>query len=1437
MAQVAGTIKAVTGLVGIMKPGGPLYGAKVGDRVEENDIVRTLDPDSTLVLELDGGREIVLGGNEEVLVDQSVFAAVDEGESVDYDTLQAALMEGLDPSDMEETAAGEETLGDSVAEGIYAERGDARGDVSADLRGTEHPLDSVEFGTESAYNIPPDAGDDFGVAVEEGSGGEGQYDAPQTASGNLLANDIDDNIPNPPSDLDVVTIVSDDTANATTLDGSGNFVVEGLYGTLVVNGETGEYTYTVNDADPAINALNIGDTLEESFTYTVSDGMLNDSATLSITVNGSNDAPIAVNDGSYLLNVDSQATLTNISEDPTEGAAVKFIVEGNAGETVTFNWQFNAGDYMPFNDFAFVAVDDGALQLLSNVEMVGDYGTSGLQTFSVTFTESGAHTITFGTVDYGDTGFDSALAVTYVDGGNILDVSTLGSVMISGTTASLSNDGASVSAINDFLDTEMTLGDMILAYEENETDAAVPAVGNVLDNDYDVDNAHPELSVISINGEEVPQGDGATTIYGFYGVLVMESDGSYTYTPYGAESGHENAALIDALNVGDTLSESFTYTVSDNENGGAKTDSATLTVTVSGTNDAPVAVADIAQITEDAFYIPPITLDVLANDYDVDSDDLSLVDAHIISGDGLVGIYNNTVKYVPNWAANQSLNEGDLKEVVIEYTITDDMGKEATSTVTVNIIGVNDHPIAICDYANGDENHVFVIDVLANDWDVDSGDNPSNFTLDQISYNGPGTASIVGNQLQFDPGTAFDYLAEGEHATIYIGYRMSDDSGASSNWATAAITLVGSNDLPVSTDDVVTTLEDNMIALGLDDFGSYSDIESTPIAAVKITDFGNAEGTLQWYNGSAWVTVQAGQVISAADIADGDLRFVPDLNENGSPYTTIGFQVGDGLDFSAESYTLTVNVTPVNDAPVSTDDAVTTPEDTPLVLGLDDFGSYSDVENTPIAAVKITDLGNGEGTLQWYNGSTWVAVLAGQLISAADIEGGNLRFVPDADENGSPYTTLEFQVSDGTDLSTESYTLTINVTPVNDAPTAVDDTGSTDAVTYESVWNYDLNAGNDYGYEDKSVTITAINPGPIPEDDPDYDPVDRMGPTMGIDGELDTDSSQMLNPATETTAPEGIRFEFDLPLKVVVVDFGNFGSKDVATWVVYDVDNNMYTGTFTYSGNPNDVYTIDANLLGADVFFDTVEIINTNPNNYSFSIDQLLGSASGSDTFTEASPLYFTEASLLANDFDPDAGDTLNITGLDSDGDMQSTSAFGATVTLDDEGNILYDPSTIDWENPTWDPEDADTFTYTVSDGTATDTATVSVDINYLDSSEPYGGDTLLIDDYLTSGEQIIDFSNISAMADNIAFIDLKEGDEGKTLQNMTPENVRGLLGNSYDVLHIDGEASLDTVELNVNDWTDTDTNVGGYDVYSGSFEGNEVILYIDSDINVDLIY
>ena len=71
----------------------------------------------------------------------------------------------------------------------------------------------------------------------------------------------------------------------------------GSYGCLSLNAD-GSYTYVVNDNNPAVQALNVGISLSETFTYTVQDtGGLTDTAQLTVAINGANDAPVITSNG------------------------------------------------------------------------------------------------------------------------------------------------------------------------------------------------------------------------------------------------------------------------------------------------------------------------------------------------------------------------------------------------------------------------------------------------------------------------------------------------------------------------------------------------------------------------------------------------------------------------------------------------------------------------------------------------------------------------------------------------------------------------------------------------------------------------------------------------------------------------------------------------------------------------------------------------------------------------------------------------------------------------------------------------------------------------------------------------------------------------------------------------------------------------------------
>lgn len=141
---------------------------------------------------------------------------------------------------------------------------------------------------------------------------------------------------------------------------------------------------------------------------------------------------------------------------------------------------------------------------------------------------------------------------------------------------------------------------------------------------------------------------------------------------------------------------------------------------------------------------------------------------------------------------------------------------------------------------------------------------------------------------------------------------------------------------------------------------------------------------------------------------------------------TFSAQITAGLKSTVGTGLASATITDNDHAPTSADKTVTINEDTAYPFTSADF-EFTDADGDTLKSVKIVtppDLGalKLSGT----------AVAAGAEIPVADI--GNLAFTPPADANGIPYTTFSFKVSDGTNHSDSAHTLTINVTPVNDAP-------------------------------------------------------------------------------------------------------------------------------------------------------------------------------------------------------------------------------------------------------------------------------------------------------------------------------------------------------------------------------------------------------------------
>ncbi len=210
------------------------------------------------------------------------------------------------------------------------------------------------------------------------------------------------------------------------------------------------------------------------------------------------------------------------------------------------------------------------------------------------------------------------------------------------------------------------------------------ASGNVLVNDRDRDG--DALMVASASGRN-GQGVGEP-IQGTYGHLVLNSDGTWLYTL------NNDAPSTNALRHGEQAFEYFAYTVSDGKGG---TDTATLRIKITGTNDAPIAEPDLAFVKEGA----SVSGDVALNDRDPDgarytegSDGAQDTLTYALDGPvaGLVLNADGTYTFDASNAAYQHIAAGEAMEVVAHYTVTDEHGASAASTLTITVVGAPEVP-------------------------------------------------------------------------------------------------------------------------------------------------------------------------------------------------------------------------------------------------------------------------------------------------------------------------------------------------------------------------------------------------------------------------------------------------------------------------------------------------------------------------------------------------------------------------------------------------------------------------------------------------------------------------------------------------------------------------------------------------------------------------
>lgn len=432
-----------------------------------------------------------------------------------------------------------------------------------------------------------------------------------------------------------------------------------------------------------------------------------------------------------------------------------------------------------------------------------------------------------------DSSWQAALAaIRYQDSGEVLPGEAARQIAVTGSTGTAVGPTASVTVnmvpVNDAPLARADSGTAVEAGGINNGSLSRPASGNVLLNDLDPDNATNTLRVTNVSRAGVLVGAGVT-IAGVYGSLVIQADGSYVYRVF------DNLPAVQALRTSSQrLSESFTYTMQDTS---GATSQATLTVTILGSNDAPVVTADVGTAVERGEWDPgqSATGNVLANDRDVDAGDaLTVVSAGLLgqpalgAGAVVVGRYgtltvaaNGNYTYTVNDSAPavQALGgPGNTLTDTFVYTVRDLAGASRTTTLTLTITGRNDAPQASADEAmaveaGGWHNGTPGLDpsgnVLTNDRDPDTGD-----TLSVTAVRVGTQMGQVGQAIQGSYGTlvinadgSYQYRVNQDNPAVEalrtpndtltdtFTYWVRDSAGAQSE-ATLTITLKGQDDTP-----------------------------------------------------------------------------------------------------------------------------------------------------------------------------------------------------------------------------------------------------------------------------------------------------------------------------------------------------------------------------------------------------------------------------------------------------------------------------------------------------------------------------------------------------------------------------------------------------------------------------------------------------------------
>ncbi len=493
------------------------------------------------------------------------------------------------------------------------------------------------------------------------------------------------------------------------------------------------------------------------------------------------------------------------------------------------------------------------------------------------------------------------------------------------------------------------------------------------------------------------------------GTVLLSFDGSFTYTPFADFSG----------------SDSFSYTVSD---GTSVSDPVSVSLTVIDVNDAPIAIADTYNATEDTVLTIDAVLGVLANDTDVDSTSLTSNISSFPANGTVVLNADGSFTYTPN--ANFSGTDS------FTYTASDSITTSSVTTVSISVADVPDPPTAVSDsfYASQETT---ALDVLANDstapdigqtltiTSVTQGTSGGQVEINGSKINYTAPVGFVGTETFTYTVTDSDGLSDTATVTIQVeavadnvlsGFVLLNWAGANSGVPGVLMTVAGTDNSGSPVSQTVLTRADGSYVFNELPSGTYSLTQSQPTALVDGSVQSSVPGALASTNQMSNIVLSGGTTYANNNFTEQSVSthyvsmrwfFSSTVFEDVLRETLASAEASVGNTALAEAILngKTTIDTPVNVAPIANDDIFSTQAGVALSVPTrgvlaNDVDSASDV----ITATVLTLPTNGTLTL------------------AAD---GSFTYVPNASFAGTD--TFTYRVTDSQGLE-DTATAVISVT-------------------------------------------------------------------------------------------------------------------------------------------------------------------------------------------------------------------------------------------------------------------------------------------------------------------------------------------------------------------------------------------------------------------------